>query len=75
MQLTVENSAGQSTKIDEVQIDDVPIQGLLISHDAPQAAGTAVDFAAGVSAGTQVAYHWSFGDGNTVQDIANPSHI
>ncbi len=61
---TASNGTGSQTTTTVVQIVDVPIAGLIATNDGPTELGNATEYVASVSAGTNVAYSWDFGDGN-----------
>jgi len=65
-QVTVTDSRGKSaTDTVRVAVGEEPIAGLQASGNGPTVLGRATSFTASVSAGGNVAYSWSFGDGNT----------
>ena len=69
--LTATNSWGSLVRQDTVSVYDVPISGLSVSHSGPTMLGTPTLLAATVTAGTNVAYDWDLGDGDT----ATAAHV
>lgn len=59
------NSFNVVTATTPVTITDVPIAGLAAANDGPATVGSAATFSATITAGTNVAYTWAFGDGET----------
>jgi len=57
-----------------VTITDVPIDGLLAENDSPTPFEHVTNLTASVSAGSNVAYEWAFGDGTTGSGITT-THI
>jgi uncharacterized repeat protein (TIGR01451 family)/CSLREA domain-containing protein len=48
-----------------LHVGEVPITGLAAANDSPTSAGNPTNFAATITAGSNVAYSWDFGDGQT----------
>jgi YD repeat-containing protein len=63
--VTASNSVSVVTATTAVTITDVPIAGLSAVNDSPTLAGWSTTLTATVTAGTNVAYIWAFGDGST----------
>lgn len=63
--VTAANFFNVVTTTTPVTITDVPIAGLAAANDGPATVGSAVTFSATITAGTNVAYTWAFGDGET----------
>lgn len=63
--LTVSNSWGNLVETLPVVVNDLPIVGLRLSHNAPRAVGELVTFTASVDGGTNVLFEWDFGDGGS----------
>ncbi|MEA3439150.1 MAG: PKD domain-containing protein, partial [Chloroflexota bacterium] len=71
--VTATNSVSEQSTTTEVTVDET-IAGLSADNDSPTSLGETTSFTATVSAGSNVAYTWDFGDGNTGSG-ANPTHI
>ena len=63
--VTASNSASVLTATTSVTITDVPITGLTATNDSPTELGNVTTLTATVTAGSNVAYGWTFGDGET----------
>lgn len=61
--VTASNSLGNRATSMQVDVLDVPIVGLSAANDGPTLLGSHTGFSASVSAGSNVAYTWDFGDG------------
>ena len=56
--------AGQTRSVTlQTPLEDVPISGLTVTGTTPVLDGSPANFAAAVSAGSNVSYSWNFGDG------------
>jgi uncharacterized repeat protein (TIGR01451 family) len=71
--LTATNSRGQQVTTDSVEIIEEEIEGLALAHDGPTYLGSPTHFSATLTAGSNVAYRWDFGDGGT-SSLQNPAH-
>ncbi|CAG0931221.1 Collagenase ColH [Thermoflexales bacterium] len=58
------NSSNNTASV-SLPINDQPISGLNATNDSPTLLGSATNFTATISAGTNVVYQWNFGDGST----------
>jgi PKD repeat protein len=63
--VTAANSVSAETATSVVTITDAPVAGLSTVNDSPTPLGHPTTLAATVTGGSNVAYAWSFGDGNT----------
>jgi len=63
--VTASNSVNVLTATATVTVTDVPIAGLAASDSSPTALGEITTLTATVTAGSNVAYTWAFGDGET----------
>jgi PKD repeat protein len=62
--VTATNSVGQASATTIVQVEET-ITGLAGDNDGPTILGTATQLTASISSGSNVAYEWDFGDGNS----------
>jgi PKD repeat protein len=63
--VTASNQVSWLTSTTVVTITDVPIAGLAITSSSPTPLGSVTSFTVTITAGTNVTYTWSFGDGST----------
>ncbi|HTP11094.1 MAG TPA: PKD domain-containing protein, partial [Anaerolineae bacterium] len=63
--VTATNSANSQVATTSVTVVDVPISGLNAANSSPTRLGSATNFTATISSGSNVAYAWNFGDGAT----------
>ena len=62
--VTATNSAGQAVTSTQVEVVDLPINGLAAESDSPTPIGSFTQFTATISGGSNVIYQWDFGDGS-----------
>ena len=62
--VTATNSVNQQVATTVVTVIDQPISGLAATNDSPTQLGSATNFTATLSGGTNVTYQWNFGDGS-----------
>ncbi len=70
--VTATNVVNQLTRTTQV-IVGLPVSGLAAASNSPRFVGSSTAFTATITAGTNVAYQWAFGDGGTGSG-ANPTH-
>ncbi len=70
--VTATNVVNQLTRTTQV-IVGLPVSGLAAASNSPRFVGSSTTFTATITAGTNVAYQWTFGDGGTGSG-ANPTH-
>jgi PKD repeat protein len=63
--LTISNSLSSDALSDTVLITDARIGGLTSENDSPTTLGHATALSATTASGTNIAYHWALGDGNS----------
>ncbi len=63
--VTASNSLGTVSAATAVTITEVPIAGLTAANDGPTSLGHPTTLRAAITAGSNVTYTWSFGDGET----------
>ena len=75
-QLTVTDSFGLSNVADTVviQIKNRSVAGLSAQANTPTLLGSQTAFVAALNSGSNVVYHWSFGDGGIGSGVA-PTHL
>ena len=73
--VTATNSVGVTNTAMLVTIVDVPISGLSATNSSPTRLTDATSFTASISAGTNVLYAWSFGDGLPVTALMNGATV
>jgi uncharacterized repeat protein (TIGR01451 family) len=61
--VTASNSVSELTATTVVTITDVPVAGLVATNDSPTTLGSPTTLTATITAGSNVSYAWSFGDG------------
>ena len=60
--VTATNSAGSATSTTQVNIQDIPISGLVASNNSPTLLGESTALSATIQTGTNVIFSWDFGD-------------
>ena len=63
--VTATNGTSEVTATTTVEVTDVAIAGLSATNDSPTEVGGTTTLTASVSAGSNVVYTWSYGDGET----------
>ena len=61
----IKSKAPMRTATTTVTVSDVPILGLAATHDSPTELGSPTTLTATITAGSNVTYTWSYGDGAT----------
>jgi len=65
---TATNALSVVTATSTVSITGTPITGLVVTNDSPTPMGVPTALTATVATGSDIAYHWDFGDGITAGD-------
>jgi PKD repeat protein len=72
--VTGTNSSGYAVAQEVVQVVEAPITGLSLSSDSPTPLGSATNFTATITSGTNITGSWDFGDGILVPGSNTASH-